>query len=119
MADEGAARYRDTERGEALFDHLRGGHAVGARRAVGEFADDDAAHTLEDARDQQCRQHAIDAVGALGDVLDEKDAASRRPEATGGSERVDQREVAAPERPSRDAMAHAAEATQREGAIGG
>ena len=80
--------------------------------ALLEVAEDHRRGRREVAADLQRREHAIDAVGPLGDVLEQEDAPLRDPEAAGGGAGVEQGQVAAEERALGDAGAQRGQAVE-------
>ena len=87
--------------------------------AVGEVAEDDAAHALEDASEPQVGPHAVQAVGALADVLEEEHGAVERGHVRRAEQPGDKGEVAANERALGDAGDVGGGADERRWRLGG
>ena len=87
--------------------------------AVGEVAEDDAAHAGEDAGELQVGPHAINPIGALADVLEEEDGALEGGQVGGAEEAGEDGEVAAEERPLGEAGDVGVLAEERRRRLGG
>ena len=72
--------------------------AVRKRVGAGEHAEDEAAEAVEDAREAEPREQAVDAVRRLADVLDDEDRAREVGQEGRPEQGRDEREVAADER---------------------
>ena len=99
MPDGKAVRDGDAERTEVRRQHLVEPHrAVGAAPLhLGEATDHDTGNAGQEAGQAEMREHAVDPVDLLADVLDEEDGAVERGKPRRPDERLDQREVSADE----------------------
>ena len=69
-----------------------------------ELPDDDASDPIERAGKSEMRQHAVDPIHLLADVLEEEDRAAQIGHEPRADEALDQAEISADERPVRDSL---------------
>src|SRR6185295_4653069 len=101
--------------GELLEDGVGAvvGGGGGGLLAVGEVAEDDAGDLGEDAGEVEVRPHAVEAVGALADVLEEEERAAEVGEVRRPEEAREDGEIPTHEPPARAAGDERARALHR------